>query len=91
MTELSMILGVLLKAFFEVEMAAILLKSILSVFVKRDSIVCRMLSYAVEPAIFPVRLVVSKNVFLLRFPIDMTTCITFVGLVSMDMLFGTWF
>lgn len=91
MTEISIMLGVLLKAFFEVEIAVILLKSILAVFLKRDNAVLRMLSYAIEPAMFPVRFVVSKSAFLFRFPIDMITCITFLGLISMDMLFGTWF
>lgn len=91
MTELSIILGTLLKAFFELEMAAILIKSIMSVFLKRDSTVCRILSYAAEPAVFPIRIAVSKSSFLSRFPIDVTACMAFVVLALADILFGMWF
>ena len=91
MTELSLILGVMLKAFFEIEMAIILLKSIFVVFLKRDSALVRMLSYAAEPVIYPFRLVTSKSGMLSRIPVDISACIAFIVLASLDVLFGIWF
>ena len=87
----TVLLGALLKTFFEVELAAILLKCIFDVFLKRDSSLCRMLSYMTEPVIYPVRVVFSATGIFSRVPIDMSVCVGFFVLAALDFIFGTWF
>ena len=91
MTELSVVLGVLIKAMLEIELAAILLRSILCIFLKRSSSVGNVLIYVTEPVIYPVRMLFSKAVLFSRVPIDMPLCVTFLILSALDALFGVWF
>ena len=91
MVELSIILGVFIKALLEIELAAILLRSILHIFLKRDCAIIRVLSYVTEPAIYPVRVLFSKTGLFSRAPIDFSMCATFLVLAALDVLFGVWF
>ena len=91
MIELSIFLGAFIKALFEIELAAILLRSIVSIFLKREHAVCRLLSYVTEPVIYPVRMLFSKTGALLRVPIDLPMCVTVLILSALDMLLGAWF
>ena len=87
----TLVLGALLKVFFELEIVAIVLKSIICIFQKRGSAVCRLLSYMTEPVIYPVRVLFSKVGLFSRLPIDAPMCASFILLSALNLLFETWF
>ena len=87
----SYLLGVVIKAFIEIELLAMLLKSIFAVFLKRDHPICNILLYMTEPVIRPVRVLFTKVGLFKRAPIDMSFCFAFVIMAALDMLFGAWF
>ena len=88
---ITYILGVIIRAFIEVELLAIFLKSILCMFLKVNSTICCILSYMTEPVIYPVRVLFSKVNLLRRLPLDVSPCLAFAVLGTLDILFGTWF
>ena len=87
----TLVLGTLLKVFFELEIVAIVLRSIICIFWRRGSAVCRLLSYMTEPVIYPVRVLFSAMGLFSRIPIDAPMCAALVLLSAMSLLFGTWF
>ena len=85
------LLGVMVKAFIEIELLALLLKSIFAVLIRRDHAICNILSYVTEPVVSPVRVLFSKVGLFKRASIDMSVCFAFIILALLDLVFAAWF
>ena len=91
MEKLSFALGLLIKTAFDIELAALLLRAIIEMLVKKESIINRFLFFATEPIILPARAFFSKTKLFSKSAIDVAFCASFFVLSALDLVFGIWF
>ena len=91
MEKLSFALGLILKAAFEIELAAMLLRVLVEAFSKKESFVNRFLFFVTEPVVLPARVLFSKLKLFSKASIDAAFLASFFALSALDMVFGIWF
>ena len=91
MEKISFALGAVCKAVLDVGLAALLLRTVADVFLRKGNHLNQMLFFVTEIIVLPVRLAFAKLRFFEKSPIDVAFFASFFLLSSLELIFGTWF
>lgn len=87
----SYILGFICKVMFEVLLLLMILRYLLSVFLKRDNVMIKIFIFITEPILMLARGSVARIKKITRAPIDVGSCIGSIWIALLAFLFGIWF